>query len=70
MSADPTPTAPDYTPASAMSLRDLRAEMLQRAAAAAAKARRARRRGQLREARMLEQRAEQLIEVARSVNVT
>lgn len=62
--------SPDYTPVSAMSLRELRAEMLQRAAGEAAKARSARRRGNLRLARTHEERAAELVRIARSVNVS
>ncbi len=61
---------PDYTPVSAMSLRDLRAEMLQRAAAEAGKARAARRRGNLRLARAHEEKAAELVKIAKSVNVS
>lgn len=67
---DPTPVPDAYTPASAMSLRELRADLLQRAAAIAAKARKARRRGHLREARSLQHKAERLVQIARSVKIT
>lgn len=60
----------DYTPLSTLSLRDLRVELLQRAAATAARARTSRAKGDLRTARQLESRAKELIRVARSVDVT
>lgn len=60
----------DYTPVSTMSLRELRAQMLQRAAVMAARARACRARGDLRGAHLLELRAEQMARAARSVNVS
>lgn len=59
----------DYTPASALSLQDLRRDLLQRAAAAAAQARTHRRSGRVHAAHTLSRRAEQLVRVARSIDV-
>jgi hypothetical protein len=55
---------------STRSLRDLRAQLLQDAAALAARARRHRARGDLRSARTYEERAARLVEIARSVDVS
>lgn len=60
----------DYTPVSTLSLRELRAELLQQAARAAARARTCRAKGEVRAARVLQQRAAKLVETARSVNVS
>ncbi len=68
MTVEATPQ--DYTPVSTMSLRDLRTEMLRRAAVMAARARTCRARGDLRSARAYEARAEKMARVARSVNVS
>lgn len=60
----------DYTPASTLSLQELRVQLFQRAAATAARARTARARGDLRSAKALEARAAKLQAVAQSVNVS
>lgn len=62
--------AADYTPISTLSLRELRVQLLQRAALTAAKARRCRARGDLRTAQALEARAKELHEVACAVDVS
>ncbi|CAN5379776.1 hypothetical protein BH23ACT9_BH23ACT9_33780 [soil metagenome] len=64
------PQQADYTPVSTLSLRELRSEMLQRAAATASRARACRARGDLATARVLEQKAAKMAAVARSVNVS
>jgi hypothetical protein len=61
---------PEYTPVSALSLRELRATMLQRAARTAVQARRCRARGDVVTAQALEEKASRLHEIARSVDVT
>lgn len=63
-------TQADYTPASTLSLQELRVQLLQRSAVTASRARTFRARGDLRTAQALEARAAKLKEVARSVNVT
>jgi hypothetical protein len=60
---------PDPTPTGTLSLRDLRRQLLQRAATTAAKARACRLRGDLRTARLLEQQAQRMLDAARSVQV-
>ncbi|WP_370326390.1 hypothetical protein [Euzebya sp.] len=62
--------AADYTPVSTQSLRELRVQLLQRAATTAARARSARSRGDIHQAQALEARAAKLYDVARSVNVS
>lgn len=64
-----SPTA-DYTPVSTLSLRELRAEMLQKAAATAARARACRARGEIHAAAALEARATKLSKIAKSVDVS
>ena len=65
-----TPPATDYTPISTLSLRELRVQLLQRAAITAARARRHRMRGDLVTAQALEARARELREVACAVDVS
>ncbi|MGI9018878.1 MAG: hypothetical protein ACR2HR_17540 [Euzebya sp.] len=60
----------EYTPVSTLSLRELRVQLLQRAAATATRARQCRAKGELRAAAVLEARAAKLSEIAKSVNVT
>lgn len=62
--------AADYTPMSTLSLRELRVQLLQRAALTAARARRCRARGDQHTAQALEARARELLEVARAVDVS
>ncbi len=69
MSSAVAPTV-DYTPASTLSLRALRAEMVQRAVCIAARGRSCRAKGDLVRARDFEVRAAELMRVARSINVT
>jgi hypothetical protein len=66
---DRTPPA-DYTPHSTLSLRELRVQLLQRAAVTAARARRCRARGDLVTAQTLEVRAKELHDVACAVDVS
>lgn len=69
----PTPhlqAPPDYTPLSGGSLRQLRADMLIQAAVMGTRARNARLQGYLHRAQALDSRAERLVEIARSVNVS
>lgn len=58
----------DPTPSIGMSRRHLRAQLVQRAAVLASRARAARRRGELHHARLLQQRAEQMQNVVRSMD--